>query len=104
MPVDQLLPDPGDADGAPPSNRGGTGEKVAIDLSRLSELDGPNFEMLTRYLKMIQHARATSTARCSRSGATTCGPSPCMFDLTIDQAVAQLDAWGLRYNPNAAKD
>ncbi|MGH9133215.1 MAG: helix-turn-helix domain-containing protein, partial [Ilumatobacteraceae bacterium] len=24
-PVDQLLPDPGDADGAPPANRGGTG-------------------------------------------------------------------------------
>src|SRR5213083_1031808 len=47
-PVDQLLPDPGDSDGAPPANRGGGGEKVAVDLSRLAELDGPNFEMLAR--------------------------------------------------------
>ena len=103
-PVDQLLPDPGDADGAPPSNRGGTGEKVAVDLSRLSELDGPNFEMLARYLKMIQHARGDFNGKVLTIRADDMRAVAAMFDLTIDQAVRKLDAWGLRYNPNAAKD
>jgi transcriptional regulator with XRE-family HTH domain len=99
-PVDQLLPDPGDAEGAPPSNRGGGGEKVAVDLSRLAELDGPNFEMLARYLKMIQHARGDFNGKVLTIRADDMRAVAAMFDLSIEQAVRKLDAWGLRYTPN----
>jgi transcriptional regulator with XRE-family HTH domain len=99
-PVDQLLPDPGDADGAPPSNRGGAGEKVAVDLSRLAELDGPNFEMLARYLKMIQHARGDFNGKVLTIRADDMRAVAAMFDLSVEQAVRKLDAWGLRYTPN----
>ena len=103
-PVDQLRPDPGDADGAPPANRGGSGEKVAVDLSRLAELDGPNFEMLARYLKMIQHARGDFNGKVLTIRADDMRAVAAMFDLTIDQAIRKLDAWGLRFNPNAPKE
>ena len=77
---------------------------MAVDLSRLSELDGPNFEMLARYLKMIQHARGDYNGKVLTIRADDMRAVAAMFDLTIDQAVRKLDAWGLRYNPNAAKD
>jgi transcriptional regulator with XRE-family HTH domain len=103
-PVDQLLPDPGDAEGAPPANRGGSGEKVAVDLTRLAELDGPNFEMLSRYLRMIQHARGDFNGKVLTIRGDDMRAVAAMFDLTVDQAVRKLDAWGLRYNPNAPKE
>ena len=94
-PVDQLLPEPGETDGAPPANRGGSGEKVAVDLSRLAELDGPNFEMLARYLKMIQHARGDFNGKVLslrhddlKALCVLCGGD-------IPTGVAQLRAWGV---------
>ena len=62
VPVDQLLPrrhdDPGAADdGTAPR------PKLAIDIIKLTQLSGAPFEMLTRFLRMIQVQRQDFNGR-----------------------------------------
>ena len=61
VPVDQLLPADDGPAFAGEGEAGSRGEpvavKIAIDLTRLEELRGPEFRMLGRYLRMIQVQR-----------------------------------------------
>jgi transcriptional regulator with XRE-family HTH domain len=96
VPIDQLLPDQTD-DTQPERTRANGGEKIAIDLSRLSELDGPGFEMLARYLRMIQQARGDFNGKVLTIRADDLRAVAAMFDLSVEQVVRKLEAWGLRF-------
>jgi transcriptional regulator with XRE-family HTH domain len=62
VPVDQLLPRPPvAATGIPPRRNGN--RPVRIDLVRLNELDGPEREIIRRYVNMIQHQRGDFQGR-----------------------------------------
>lgn len=94
VPVDLLLPTDEDDSGG----RGkGAGEKIAIDLTRLSELDGPSFEMLSRYLRMIQEARGDFNGKVLTIRGDDLRAVAAMFGLSQSQVLRKLEAWGLRY-------
>jgi ABC-type transporter Mla MlaB component len=96
VPVDLLLP----ADDDDGGGRGkGSGEKIAIDLTRLSELDGPSFEMLSRYLRMIQEARGDFNGKVLTIRGDDLRAVAAMFGLSQAQVLRKLEAWGLRYRP-----
>jgi transcriptional regulator with XRE-family HTH domain len=100
VPVDQLLPRE-DFDG-----RGGevvdltegshdAHRAVAIDLTRLRDLDSPTSQMLVRYLQMIQVQRQDFNGRVLTVRRDDLRAIACILDTSLDQAVDRLDALGL---------
>jgi len=100
VPVDQLLPRE-DFDG-----RGGevvdlteashdAPRAVAIDLTRLRDLDSPTSQMLVRYLQMIQVQRQDFNGRVLTVRRDDLRAIACILDTSLDQAVDRLDALGL---------
>jgi transcriptional regulator with XRE-family HTH domain len=64
VPVDQLLPRPHMATTVTaPAPRREEQRPVRIDLIRLNELDGPEREIIGRYVNMIQHQRGEFQGR-----------------------------------------
>jgi hypothetical protein len=59
VPVDQLLP----TNGAAPQLRGPSSGRVTIDLSRLTQVEGPERESLQHYITMIQLQRGDFNGR-----------------------------------------
>jgi hypothetical protein len=49
---------------------------------------------------MIQHARGDFNGKVLTIRADDMRAVAAMFDLTVEQAVRKLDAWGLRFTPN----
>lgn len=101
VPVDQLLPaDEGPAF-AGEGGDGGRGEaavlKIAIDLTRLEELRGPEFRMLGRYLRMIQVQRQDFNGRVITIRNDDLRAIACILDTTAEQTPAKLDELGLRF-------
>lgn len=98
VPVDQLLPrdesDPGvSSDGAAPR------EKLAIDIIKLSQLSGAPFEMLTRFLRMIQVQRQDFNGRVLTIRADDKRSIAAMLDIPVDQVALRLEALDLVYRP-----
>jgi transcriptional regulator with XRE-family HTH domain len=100
VPVDQLLP----ADDGPAfAGEGETGAresvpvKIAIDLTRLEELRGPEFRMLGRYLRMIQVQRQDFNGRVITIRNDDMRAIACILDTTAEQTPAKLDELGLRF-------
>jgi transcriptional regulator with XRE-family HTH domain len=100
VPVDQLLP----ADEGPEfdsgevidlsDRRGERGhEKIAIDLTRLDEIRGPDAEMLARYLSMIQVQRQDFNGRVLTVRADDVRAIACILDVEADQASAASRIW-----------
>jgi transcriptional regulator with XRE-family HTH domain len=99
VPVDQLLPR-ADLDG-----RGEVVDlteashdahrAVAIDLTRLRDLDSPTSQMLVRYLQMIQVQRQDFNGRVLTVRRDDLRAIACILDTSLDQAVDRLDALGL---------
>jgi transcriptional regulator with XRE-family HTH domain len=99
VPVDQLLPRE-DLDG-----RGEVVDltrashdahrAVAIDLTRLRDLDSPTSQMLVRYLQMIQVQRQDFNGRVLTVRRDDLRAIACILDTSLDQAVDRLDALGL---------
>jgi transcriptional regulator with XRE-family HTH domain len=103
VPVDQLLPpDEGpDFDGADVidlTDRRAERpvEKLAIDLTRLDEIRGPDAEMLGRYLAMIQVQRQDFNGRVLTVRADDVRAIACILDVEADQASRRLEDLGLR--------
>jgi transcriptional regulator with XRE-family HTH domain len=103
VPVDQLLPaDEGpDFDGAEVidlTDRRAERpvEKLAIDLTRLEEIRGPDAEMLGRYLSMIQVQRQDFNGRVLTVRADDVRAIACILDVEADQASRRLEDLGLR--------
>jgi transcriptional regulator with XRE-family HTH domain len=99
VPVDQLLPrndrDPGGAED-------GTGPrpKLAIDILKLSQLSGAPFEMLTRFLRMIQVQRQDFNGRVLTIRADDKRAIAAMLDIPVDQVALRLEALDLVFRPN----
>jgi transcriptional regulator with XRE-family HTH domain len=110
VPVDQLLP-PDDASvtrwGAPSSaddaaalngrrpGHGSTGEKVAIDLTKLHTVSGPERDLLRRFLSMIQVHRQDFNGRMITIRAEDVRAIACLFGVTPDSMGSRLDELGL---------
>ncbi|MGH9078987.1 MAG: transcriptional regulator [Acidimicrobiales bacterium] len=110
VPVDQLLP-PDDAsvtrwgasstaedaaalNGRRPSHAG-TGDKVAIDLTKLHTVSGPERDLLRRFLSMIQVHRQDFNGRMITIRAEDVRAIACLFGVTPDSMGSRLDELGL---------
>jgi transcriptional regulator with XRE-family HTH domain len=98
VPVDQLLPQdegPGFGD---ERTAGGLGEgKIAIDLEKLEAMNGSEFAMLGRYLRLIQVQRQDFNGRVITIRHDDLKALACILDLGPEQVAAKLDDLGLRY-------
>jgi hypothetical protein len=110
VPVDQLLPpdeasitrwgassggeDPATLNGRRPAHSG-TGEKVAIDLTKLHTVSGPERDLLRRFLSMIQVHRQDFNGRMITIRAEDVRAIACLFGVTPDSMGSRLDELGL---------
>ena len=97
VPVDQLLPRedvtaPGEAE-TPNS------PKLAVDLLKLTQLSGQPFEMLTRFLKMIQVQRQDFNGKVITVRGDDTRAIAAMLDVPVDQVGQRLDALDLLFRP-----
>jgi hypothetical protein len=111
VPVDQLLPNddatPGGRWGASGSSEGGSPngrgvvpastvpDKVAIDLTKLHTVSGPERDLLRRFLSMIQVHRQDFNGRMITIRAEDVRAIACLFGVTPDSMGARLDELGL---------
>jgi transcriptional regulator with XRE-family HTH domain len=109
VPVDQLLPGddgpdfgprPGDADLVIDLNRPAArvDEKVKLDLTAVERLQGPDAEMLSRYLRMIQVQRGDFNGRVLTVRRDDLRAIACILDVTPELVTARLDALGLVFD------
>ena len=97
VPVDQLLPRSeavpnGDAD---PKAR----KKLAIDVLKLSQLTGQPFDMLVRFLRMIQVQRQDFNGKVITVRGDDTRAIAAMLDVPVEQVAERLDALDLVYRP-----
>ena len=94
VPVDQLLPD----DGSEQRSRSAIekGDKVAIDLGRLARMNGEQFGMLARYLRLIQVQRQDFNGRMLTIRRDDLRAIACILGVTVDGAGDRLDDLGLK--------
>ena len=94
VPVDQLLPR---GDNAPVGVEDGTTPrpKLAIDILKLSQLSGAPFEMLTRFMRMIQVQRQDFNGRVLTIRADDKRAIAAMLDIPVDQVALRLEALDL---------
>ena len=108
VPVDQLLPpDRGaagrwgaaDQNGAVAARRlpssGAPAEKLAIDLTKLQTVSGPERDLLRRFLGMIQVHRQDFNGRMITIRAEDVRAIACLFGVTPDNMGSRLDELGL---------
>jgi transcriptional regulator with XRE-family HTH domain len=109
VPVDQLLPGddgpdfgprPGDTDLIIDLNRptGRPDEKVKLDLTAIERLEGPDADMLSRYLRMIQVQRGDFNGRVLTVRRDDLRAIACILDVTPELATARLDALGIVFS------
>ena len=98
VPVDQLLPrhanDPGAAEDSLAVR-----PKLAIDILKLTQLTGAPFEMLTRYLRMIQVQRQDFNGRVLTIRHDDKRAIAAMLDIPVDQVALRLEALDLVFRP-----
>jgi len=114
VPVDQLLP-PDDGAGTRWGPAGATEnvvplaarrtvqagvalDKVAIDLTKLHTVSGPERDLLRRFLSMIQVHRQDFNGRMITIRAEDVRAIACLFGVTPDSMGARLDELGLLVN------
>jgi hypothetical protein len=115
VPVDQLLPPDeggsgrwGSASGNVESNgssgarrslrAGAANGKVAIDLTKLHAVSGPERDLLRRFLSMIQVHRQDFNGKMITIRAEDVRAIACLFGVTPDSMGARLDELGLLVN------
>src|SRR5271155_283882 len=114
VPVDQLLPADdlattrrgasGSGEGVVPLSarraiQAGTGaERVAIDLTKLHTVSGPERDLLRRFLSMIQVHRQDFNGRMITIRAEDVRAIACLFGVTPDSMGSRLDELGLLVN------
>ena len=97
VPVEQLLPR--ERGGVEASGPGGTGPKLAIDLGKLVQLSGSPFEMLSRYLRLIQVQRQDFNGRVLTVRGDDTRAIAAMLDVPVDQVGDRLAALDLLFKP-----
>ena len=105
VPVDQLLPSEGEGEsgGATQKNLGwAPGQKVVIDLTKLDEVEGPESEMIERYLTIIQVKRQDFNGRVLTIRGDDLQALAAILGTDVDAAAPRLEELGLLYRPDAA--
>ena len=98
VPVDQLLPqDDGPVFGDERTERPEGAGKLAIDLEKLEAMNGGEFAMLSRYLRLIQVQRQDFNGRVITIRHDDLKALACILDLGPEQVSGRLDDLGLRY-------
>ena len=98
VPVDQLLPREDISE--PESGDVATAvKKLGIDLVKLNQLSGQPFEMLSRFLKMIQVQRQDFNGKVMTVRTIDTRAIAAMLDVPVDQVGARLDALDLLFHP-----
>jgi transcriptional regulator with XRE-family HTH domain len=107
VPVDQLLPPnengpaavpvrASDDDGTrQPEGRLARGEKITIDLGRLSDAQGPERDLLRRFLSSVQIQRQDFNGRVITIRGDDLRIMASMFAMTMPEMVVRLDELGL---------
>ena len=97
VPVDQLLP----REDVTPSNDAElpNSKKLAVDLLKLTQLSGQPFEMLARFLKMIQVQRQDFNGKVITVRGDDTRAIAAMLDVPVDQVGQRLDALDLLFRP-----
>lgn len=95
VPVSQLLPS---ADQVRPSeDASAAGTTMTINLERLRELEGPEAELVNRYLRGIQVQRQDFNGKVLTVRADDLRALACMLGVASDSAISQLQELGLAY-------
>ncbi len=97
VPVDQLLP----REDVTPSKDAElpNSKKLAVDLLKLTQLSGQPFEMLVRFLKMIQVQRQDFNGKVITVRGDDTRAIAAMLDVPVDQVGQRLDALDLLFHP-----
>ena len=99
--VDQLLPrDPQRVDDA--GDQSAAPKKLRIDVAKLSTMSGQQFEMLERFLRMIQVQRQDFNGKVITVRAHDTRAIAVMLDVPVDQVGRRLGDLGLRFVPPAS--
>ncbi len=94
VPVDQLLPR---EEQIAQADRAADAPKLAIDLQKLGQLGGNPFEMLVRFLRMIQVQRQDFNGKVITVRGDDTRAIAAMLDVPVDQVGHRLDALDLLY-------
>ena len=97
--VEQLLPR--DTNSVDSSTTMSTG-KLRIDVAKLSTMPGPQFEMLERFLRMIQVQRQDFNGKVITVRAHDTRAIAVMLDVAVDAVGEKLGELGLVFIPPAA--
>ena len=96
VPIEQLLPKEVEfADGRSSS----ASTKLAIDLLKLANIDGPGFATLSRYLSMIQVQRGDFNGKVLTVRADDVRAIAVMLDVSVDEVGAKLAELDLLFVP-----
>ena len=95
VPIEQLLPKEVEfADGRSSS----ASTKLAIDLVKLTNIDGPGFATLSRYLSMIQVQRGDFNGKVLTVRADDVRAIAVMLDVAIDDVRVHLEEIGILFH------
>ena len=95
VPIEQLLPKEVEfADGRSSS----ASTKLAIDLLKLANIDGPGFATLSRYLSMIQVQRGDFNGKVLTVRADDVRAIAVMLDVAIDDVRVHLEEIGILFH------
>jgi transcriptional regulator with XRE-family HTH domain len=98
VPIDQLLPRD-DLHAGGEAGPDGRRSKLAIDLVKLAQLSGAPFEMLQRFLRMIQVQRQDFNGKVLTIRGDDTRAIAAMLDVPVEQVAERLDALDLIYRP-----
>jgi transcriptional regulator with XRE-family HTH domain len=99
VPVDQLLPRDEQTVAADAGTDATNARKMAVDLVKLSQLSGQPFEMLARFLRMIQVQRQDFNGKVLTVRGDDTRAIAAMLDVPVDQVGQRLDALDLLFRP-----
>ena len=105
VPVDQLLPSEGEGEsgGTTQKDLGWSfGQKIVIDLTKLDQVEGPESEMIERYLTIIQVKRQDFNGRVLTIRGDDLQALAAILGTDVDAAAPRLEELGLLYRPDAA--
>jgi len=99
VPVEQLLPREVTGTQAAAALASPTIKKLAIDVAKLVQLTGAPFEMLARYLRLIQVQRQDFNGRVITVRGDDIRAIAAMLDVPVDQVAERLAALDLLFVP-----
>lgn len=99
--IDQLLPRDSQREEAT-SSADGAPKKMRIDVAKLSTMNGPQFEMLERFLRMIQVQRQDFNGKVITVRAHDTRAIAVMLDVPVDGVGDKLSELGLIFVPPTA--